>query len=91
MVARGQQMMSFAEFWAMMPVQVVGMNGVIDMLGETVSHEWIRQRFEQQVQPNDAIYYYCSEQAQWDMMMGSEGYLLVRDGEIIGSFTHRMN
>lgn len=84
-------MTSFADFCAMMPVQVVGVSGVVDMLGETVSHEWIRQRFEQQVQPTDVVYYYCSEQAEWERMMGSEGYLLVRDGEIIDSFTHRMN
>jgi hypothetical protein len=84
-------MMSFADFCDKMPVQVVGVNGVMDILGKTISHEWIRKRFEQQIQPNDVIYYFYSEQTEWERMMGSEGYLLVRDGGIIDSFTHRMN
>ena len=84
-------MMSFADFCAMMPVQAVGANGVVDMLGEAVSHERIQRWFKQQVQPTDVIYYYFSEPAEWERMMGSEGYLLVRDGEIIDSFTQRMN
>jgi hypothetical protein len=84
-------MMSFAEFCVEKSVQVVGVNGVVDVVGETVSYESIRQRFEQQVQPTDLIYYYCSEPALWDMLMGSEGFLLVRDGEIVDSAVLRMN
>jgi len=84
-------MMSFADFCAMIPVQLVGADGIVDMIGEMVSYERIRQRFGQLVQPADEIYYYCSEPAAWDKMMGSEGYLLVRDGEIIHDITRRMN
>ncbi len=39
----------------------------------------------------DAILYYCSERHEWDAGMGSEGYILVRDNEIVDGLVLRMN
>jgi hypothetical protein len=39
----------------------------------------------------DDVFYYCSEREAWDVGMGSEGYILVRDNEIIDNLVVRMN
>ena len=40
---------------------------------------------------DDVILYYMSEQQAWDAGMGSEGYVLLRNNEIIDSLVLRMN
>ena len=83
--------MSFADFCVDMPVREV----TLEEIGETLNNsEWsqmLQQEFAQKAQPADAIYYYCSPPEQWDVSMGSEGYVLVRDGQIIHSVVLRMN
>jgi len=37
------------------------------------------------------VLYYISEQEAWDAGMGSEGYILVRNNEIVDSLVLRMN
>lgn len=39
----------------------------------------------------DEVLYCCSEREEWDAGMGSEGYVLVRDNEIIDYLVLRMN
>ena len=39
----------------------------------------------------DRVLYYCSNREEWDAGMGSEGYVLVRDNEIIDNLVVRMN
>lgn len=41
--------------------------------------------------PGDVFYYYCSERAQWEALMGSDGYIAVRDGVVVDSLVLRMN
>ncbi len=39
----------------------------------------------------DRVLYYCSERKEWDAGMGSEGYALVRNDEVIDGLVLRMN
>lgn len=41
--------------------------------------------------PGDKVFYYCSNREDWDALMGSEGYLLVRNDEVIDEVVRRMN
>lgn len=84
-------MMSLEAFRPGKSLQVVSVGGDVQTLGGMEKYEVIRAEFRQQVRPRDVIYYYCSEQPEWGMMMGSERYLLVRDGKIVDSIARRMN
>jgi hypothetical protein len=84
-------MMSLEAFRQGKRLQVVSVGSDVQTLGGTEKHEAIHREFRQQARPTDVIYYYCSERPEWDMLMGSEGYLLVRDGEIVDSIVRRMN
>ncbi len=42
-------------------------------------------------EPGDRVLYYCSERKEWDAGMGSEGYALVRNGEVIDELVLKMN
>lgn len=39
----------------------------------------------------DTVLYYCSVREEWDAGMGSEGYVLVRNGDVIEGLVLRMN
>jgi hypothetical protein len=41
--------------------------------------------FRKQILPTDTLYYYNSDPSQWEIGFGSEGYALVRDGELFGT------
>ena len=41
--------------------------------------------------PKDEFYHYCSLPAQWDALMGSEGWICVRNGEVVEDVLWRMN
>jgi hypothetical protein len=84
-------MMSFADFSAGKRLLPVGLDGPAPPRMPAESHEHMRRTFTPQVRPGDAVYYYCSDQAEWDQLMGSEGYILVRDGRVVDSVVVRMN
>lgn len=46
-------------------------------------HHFREPRFNEQPQVGDEIWSYSSSQQMWDLCMGSAGFLLVRDGEIV--------
>jgi hypothetical protein len=51
---------------------------------------WL-QEIKGQVQQNDEVYHYSSEPSLWELGMGSEGYVVVRKGQIVASIVQRMN
>src|SRR5262245_12958852 len=84
-------MMSLEAFRLSKHLQVVSVGDTVKTMGGTEKHEESQAEFGQQARPTDVIYYYCSDQSEWDRMKGSEGYLLMRDGEIVDSIVRRMN
>ena len=40
--------------------------------------------------PGDDVFYYCSEKELWDALMGSEGYILVRERQVIDNVVLKM-
>jgi hypothetical protein len=44
-----------------------------------------------QVQPGDELWEYDSCQEDWDRLMGSSGFVLIRGGQIIANQVCRMN
>lgn len=47
--------------------------------------------FRRQVQPGDVLYHYDSDPEEWDRGSGSEGYAIVRGGELFATLMVRMN
>jgi hypothetical protein len=43
------------------------------------------------LQPGDELYHYDSDPDMWDQGMGSEGYAILRDGELFDHLVLRMN
>jgi hypothetical protein len=41
--------------------------------------------------PGDELWEYCTDEESWDVLMGSAGIELVRDGVVIDSIVTRMN
>lgn len=42
-------------------------------------------------QDGDEIFWYCSPRADWEKLMGSEGYVLIRGGYLVSSVLCPMN
>lgn len=84
-------MMTLADFSDGKNLHPVGLDGPVPARMRSVDHDWMRGQFSPKVRPGDVIYYYCSRLDEWDRLMGSEGYILVRDGEIVESVVVRMN
>lgn len=64
------------------------------MLMSTEISEKRRQRLtelKRQWKLGDSVLYYCSDQEEWDAGMGSEGYALVRNEEVIDTLVLKMN
>lgn len=47
--------------------------------------------FQRKLLPGDELYHYRSLKEEWDKGMGSEGYAIVRDGEVIADMMLKMN
>lgn len=47
--------------------------------------------FQVQLRPGDELYHYDSDQEEWDRGFGSEGFALLRDGELLDTLVIRMN
>jgi hypothetical protein len=47
--------------------------------------------FRGRLQSGDELYHYNSVQADWDRLMGSEGYAILRDGELLDTLVLRVN
>lgn len=86
-----EPMMSIDDFCACHTVRRVDSTGVVDMIGHQQSYESIVKKIGNESQPSDAIFYYCSTNADWARGMGSEGFILVRGGAIIDQVVLRMN
>jgi hypothetical protein len=83
--------MNFTEFSVGTKVSLVDPAVILELPSYCDRFKMKMKQFKEQIRPSDLIYYYCSEQAQWDAMMGSEGYALVRDGEVIDELLLKMN
>ena len=49
------------------------------------------REFRQKILPTDIIYHFAADQSEWDKGFGSEGYVLVRDGELFDTLLLKMN
>jgi hypothetical protein len=49
------------------------------------------QEFAGRVLPTDKLYHYDSYREEWDNGFGSEGYIIVREGELLDGFLLCMN
>jgi hypothetical protein len=49
------------------------------------------EAFRVQILPTDVLYYFDSEQSEWDKGFGSEGFAIVRDGELFDTLVVKMN
>jgi len=47
--------------------------------------------FRKEIQPGDEILEFCTSLPSWQQMMGRQGYLLRRDGEVIARVITRLN
>lgn len=69
----------------------------VDLDAQLTSSEisdWLRVRLtdlKRKCVSGDRVLYYCSERKEWDAGMGSEGYALVRNDEVIDGVLLRMN
>jgi hypothetical protein len=84
-------MMSFADFCVGMRLREVTLEEIAKSSERPETLQYLQQHFKQQTRPGDVIYHYCSEPSMWDLGMGSEGYIVVRDGQIVDSLVLRMN
>jgi len=77
--------MKLTDFSAEVRLEAVDLKAI-----SSASSSRIRE-FSRQIAAEDLVYYYCSVASEWDAGMGSEGYIVVRDGEIVASLVWRMN
>jgi hypothetical protein len=84
-------MMSLAAFSVGTHLRVVSLDVIVESPNWTEDAKARIRAFKQQAQPTDVIYHYCSEQSEWEKGMGSEGWIIVRNGEIVDSLVRRMN
>jgi hypothetical protein len=47
--------------------------------------------FRGRLLPGDELYYYNSYPEDWDRLLGSEGYAIVRDGEVLDTLVTKLN
>ena len=47
--------------------------------------------FERSWRPGDSVWHYDSAEEDWARGMGSEGYIIVRDGQIVDTLVMKMN
>lgn len=83
--------MKLDDFSVAMRLEEVDLDGLI--AGSDIS-EKRRDRLrnlKSKLESGDRVLYYCSERKEWDAGMGSEGYALVRNDEVIDSLVLRMN
>ncbi|MBP3954213.1 hypothetical protein J8F10_02745 [Gemmata sp. G18] len=51
----------------------------------------LRDEFVDSLLPGDTVYFYDSNEADWQKTMGREGYILVRQGVIVADLMTKMN
>ncbi len=49
------------------------------------------REFKQRALPTDELFHYDSEQSEWERGFGSEGYALVRDGELVDTLVIKIS
>lgn len=59
-----------------------------DDISASLAERLLRLKAESRV--GDRLIYYCADRESFDTGLGSEGYVLVRDDEVIGSVIRRM-
>ena len=82
--------MSIDDFSKGMRLERIYLDSAIDGSSPDRSDPWL-QHIKGKVQQNDEVYHYCSVPSYWELGMGSEGYVVVRDGQIVASIVQRMN
>lgn len=51
--------------------------------------DWIE--FKSLMQSGDELWFYSSPQESWDELMGTEGYVIIREGKIIAEMVTALN
>jgi hypothetical protein len=82
--------MSIDDFSKGMRLTRLHLDACFDGLSPDRLDPWL-QEIRGQVQQNDEVYHYSSEPSFWELGMGSEGYVIVRNGQIVASIVKRMN
>lgn len=83
--------MDFTAFSAGMKILKVDLNGPLDFPDMTPSLLNRLKEFGQRAHPSDVFFYYCSNPEEWRLGMGSEGFVAVRNGEVVDEIVWRMN
>jgi hypothetical protein len=85
-------MTRWADFRARMTVRRVG-PADLPALTARISPQFVERlaEFRRSLLPGDELYHYDSDPPEWDRGMGSEGYAILRDGELLDTLVVRMN
>ena len=51
----------------------------------------VASEFKSAIRLGDLLYYYISDIEKWEQLMGSEGYVIVREGIVIDELVLKMN
>jgi hypothetical protein len=61
---------------------------------DPITFGWANKQWREflaRMHPGDELWEYRTPQEDWDQLMGSSGFVLIRDGQIIASHVDRMN
>lgn len=82
--------MDFQDFLKNTPSRPAEIEEIQALIDDEENIEGFRaeaRQFMQKLAPGDRLYFHTSSQEAWQSGMGSEGYALVRNGEIIAGLT----
>ena len=51
----------------------------------------VLEEFRRRLLPTDTLFHFDSEQAEWEKGFGSEGYAIVRAGELVDTLVMKIN
>ena len=84
--------MRLADFCARKTLREVGPSDLPAESGRSADvFREVLAEFRRRLQPGDVLYFYDSDPEEWDMGLGSAGYAIVRDGELLDTLVVRMN
>ncbi len=84
-------MMSFAEFSLGKVTKIIELHNIV--ASPRAGAPWRNKLndFKSQAMIGDQFIYYCSDASEWNQGMGSEGYAIVRNEQIVATIILMMN
>jgi hypothetical protein len=84
--------MRWADFCVGMTVRLVSPNDLpVPRPRSSTQFVEVLAKFRADLRTSDQLYHFDSNRAEWDRGMGSEGYAIVRDGELLDTLVVMMN